>query len=93
MTGEGVVLEVKVTPRSSKNAVTGILANGTVKIKLQSPPVDGAANIALVEFLSTLFQVKKDRIRILSGQTSPLKRVLVQDRDEHDVRTLLHTLI
>jgi len=48
----GSALAVRVLPRSSRNEIAGVMEDGTVKIRLTSPPVDGKANQALVEFLS-----------------------------------------
>ncbi|OGQ53107.1 MAG: hypothetical protein A3J24_04050, partial [Deltaproteobacteria bacterium RIFCSPLOWO2_02_FULL_53_8] len=53
-------------------------ANGSLKIRLNSPPVDGAANAALIELLSKLLKIRKGAINIVSGETSRNKRVFVE---------------
>jgi len=73
----GVFINVRVQPRSSKNQVDGP-ANGSLKIRLNSPPVDGAANAALIELLSKLLKIRKGAINIVSGETSRNKRVFVE---------------
>lgn len=73
----GVFIKVRVQPRSSKNQVDGI-TNGSLKVKLNSPPVDGAANDALVELLSKLLKIRKSAISIDSGEKSRNKRVFVE---------------
>ena len=51
--------------------------DGCVKVRLAAPPVDGAANAALVEFVADALSVAKSRVRIVSGQTSRRKVVEV----------------
>ena len=72
----GVRFAVRVQPRASKNEVAGI--HGTaLKIRLQAPPVDGAANDALVSFLADLLGVSRRSVRIISGDSSRNKTVEV----------------
>lgn len=73
-TANGVRLEVKVQPRSSKNQICGEV-NGCLKIKLTAPPVDGEANQNLINFLSAYLQVARSQITILRGDTSRHKLV------------------
>jgi uncharacterized protein (TIGR00251 family) len=72
-----VEIRVKVTPKSSRTELTGYLADGTWKVKVAAAPEKGKANQALVEFLAEKFGVPKSRIRIVAGETSPLKRIRV----------------
>jgi uncharacterized protein YggU (UPF0235/DUF167 family) len=55
------------------------LPDGTWKIKVAAAPEKGRANRALVEFLSDHLKVAKSRIRIMSGETSQLKRIRVDE--------------
>ncbi len=52
--------------------------DGCVKVRLAAPPVDGAANAALVEFIAERVGVAKSRVRIVSGETSRRKVVEVE---------------
>jgi len=52
-----------------------------LKIRLTSPPVDGAANKLCREFLADLFKVPKSAVTIISGETSRHKRVRILDSD------------
>lgn len=70
-----MIIKVKVLPRSSRNEVVGKMDDGTLKIKLTSPPVDGKANEALVEILSDHFDVPKSSVLIKRGETSKLKTI------------------
>ena len=76
---------VRVQPRASKTEVAGIHGEA-LKIRLAAPPVDGAANEALVEFLSDIFAVARRRVRIVAGETSRSKIVEIEGITEHAVR-------
>ena len=75
-TPAGAVLNLRIVPRAAKNAIQGELGDA-LKIRLCAPPVDGAANAALVEFLAETFALPRARVQLLSGQTSRNKRVLL----------------
>jgi uncharacterized protein (TIGR00251 family) len=72
-------IRVKVIPKSSKTELAGYLPDGTWKIKVAAAPEKGKANRALVEFLAQHLGVAKSRIRIMSGETSQLKRIRVDE--------------
>jgi len=69
------LFNIRVLPRSSRNEVVGELADGTLKVKLTAPPVDGKANEALVELLSDYYNVPKNKITIRKGLRSKSKIV------------------
>ena len=73
---EAARISVYVQPRASKTAVAG-MHDGCVKIRLAAPPVDGAANAALVEFIAERLGIAKSRVRIVSGASSRRKVVEV----------------
>lgn len=73
---ESARINVYVQPRASKTAVAG-MHDGAVKIRLAAPPVDGAANAALVEFVADQLGVAKSRVRITAGLASRRKTVEV----------------
>jgi uncharacterized protein len=68
-----------VIPKSSKTELAGILPDGTWKIKIAAVPEKGKANRELIEFLAEKLRVAKSRIHIVSGETSPLKRIRVDE--------------
>jgi uncharacterized protein len=78
--GEGIVLNLHIQPRASKNEVCGVQGDA-LKIRLTSPPVDGAANKLCREFLAELFHVPKSAVEIISGETSRHKRVKITTSD------------
>ncbi|HKY98410.1 MAG TPA: DUF167 domain-containing protein [Gemmatimonadaceae bacterium] len=72
----GVRFTVHVQPRASRTEVAGV--HGTaLKVRLHSPPVDGAANEELVSFLASELGVAKRAVRIVAGQSSRGKTVEV----------------
>jgi uncharacterized protein (TIGR00251 family) len=74
--GDGVMLTVRVLPRASRNQVVGV-EQGAIKIKLTAPPVEGAANAALIEFVAGWLGVRKSVVSIVSGEKARHKRVQV----------------
>lgn len=71
-----VRFHVRVQPRASRNQFAGV-QNGVVRVRLQAPPVDGAANEALVAFIADEFGVARRDVRIVSGFGSRNKVVEV----------------
>ena len=76
-TPNGCHLSVKVVPRASQNKCTGV-ENGELKIRLQAPPVEGAANEALLDFLTELFHQPRSSFRVVKGEKSRHKAVEIQ---------------
>ncbi len=72
-----VELVVYVQPRAKKTEIAG-LHSGILKVKVAAPPVDNAANAAVVEFFALLLDVPKSRIRIVAGEKSREKTVRVE---------------
>lgn len=80
---EGARFLVRVTPRASRTSILGIIGEGSsaaLRIALQAPPVEGRANAALVEFLSSLLGVPRSAIAITCGRHARSKTVLVRGR-------------
>ena len=61
-----VRLRVRVQPRASRNEFAGV-QNGVLRVRLHAPPVDGAANEALVAFMADELGVPRRQVRIVSG--------------------------
>lgn len=83
---KGSALAVRVTPRARRNEIVEILSDGTVKIRLTSPPVEGKANAALVAFLSEILEVPPSHIDIVAGATGRDKLVSILDMDANAVQ-------
>ena len=73
----GVRLALRLTPRASHNGVDGIAQDAEgrplLKLRIVAPPVDGAANEALIAFLAKTLSLRKADITIRSGETSRVK--------------------
>ena len=79
---------VRVTPRSSRNQVLG-LRDGAVAIKLQAPPVDGAANAALLAYVAELVGLPRRAIHLLRGDTSRSKWIAADGLTPAELRERL----
>jgi len=88
----GIRLSAIIQPRSSKNEVTGIY-NNALKIRLTSPPVDGAANKACICFFSKLLGVSPSEITIVQGFSSRNKTIEVIGLTEKQFREILKSKI
>jgi hypothetical protein len=86
---KGAALAVRVTPRARKNEIVEVLSDGTVKIRLTAPPVEGKANEALLSFLAEVFGIEKSRLEIVAGATGRDKLVSILDMDT----STLHKII
>lgn len=87
--GAAATLSVRIQPRSSKNGIV-LMENGGLKIRLTAPPVDGAANEALVKFLSEVLSIAKSQIEIVSGHTAKNKIVKISGMNDADINRLLN---
>lgn len=76
-TRDGILIEVKVEPRSSRKKITGVIDN-VLKVKLTAPPVDGAANEQLIGIISEETGIKKSGIRIIRGLSSKRKVIEIK---------------
>jgi uncharacterized protein (TIGR00251 family) len=73
---DGVTFAVKVHPRAKKNAITGELGDA-LKVSLTTPPVEGRANQACIEFFAKLLKVPRSSVTIASGQSTRNKVIRV----------------
>jgi len=87
---EGVVINVRVTPRATRNEICGEQA-GAVRIRLQAPPVEGKANNALLRFLAAQLGIPRRRITVVAGEKGRNKRVLIAGLDAKAVVARLKT--
>ena len=88
----GAALTIRVTPRARKTEFSGILDDGTVRIRISAPPVEGKANKALIKFLSKVLKVRKNQIEIVAGEKGLDKIVSILDMtaDQVQERILKH---
>jgi uncharacterized protein (TIGR00251 family) len=74
---DGVCISVKVQSRASCNEIAGPIGN-ELKIKVTAPPVDSAANEAVLELLAKILGCARNRLELLRGVSSRHKQVLVR---------------
>ena len=75
-TSEGLLINVRAQPRSSRAGLDGIIGDA-LKVRIRSAPVDGKANKELIETLADAFNLPKSRVVFKSGETSKTKRILL----------------
>ena len=73
---DGVSLSVKVQPRASSNEIGDVLGS-ELRIKVTAPPVDAAANEALVRLLAETLDCPKNKVELVRGHTSRHKVIKV----------------
>jgi hypothetical protein len=82
---KGAALAVRITPRASRNEISEVLNDGTVKIRLTAAPVDGKTNDLLVGFLAEVLEIAPAQIEVVAGATSKDKLISVIDLDAQTV--------
>ena len=83
-----LVFKVQVVPRSSRSEVAGE-HNGSLRVRVSAPPVEGAANKELTQVLAKAFKVSRSAVSILSGQNSRLKQVSIEGVNSSALAELL----
>lgn len=91
-TSEGVVLNVRAQPRSSRAGIDGLIGDA-VKVRIRCAPVDGKANRELVETLAEAFGLPKSRVIFRSGETSKTKRILFVGLNAADVERVVEATV
>ncbi len=85
----GTLLSVKLQPRSSKNEIGDTLGD-ELKIKVTAPPVDSAANQALIELLAEKLGCSRGKVELVRGKTSRHKTILLHGFKADEVRHKLY---
>ncbi len=76
-TNSGIKFSIQVIPKSSKNFMS-ITEEGSIKLKIVTPPVEGKANETCIKYIAGILRVPKSRVQISSGTKSKLKIIEVQ---------------
>jgi uncharacterized protein len=76
--GNNLLLELYVQPRANKNKIVG-LHGDYLKIAISTPPVEGKANKQLIKFLAKHFSVPQNQVKIIKGENSRYKSVLIEE--------------
>ncbi len=88
VTSDSVSFAVKIHPRARTNAITGEVGDA-LKVSLTSPPIDGRANDACIEFFANTLKVSKSSVTIASGQTSRSKVIRITGLSAEELRRRL----
>ena len=91
-TSDGILIDVRVIPRAGRSGIAGIRDDALV-VRLNAPPVEGAANAELVEVMAKALGVPKRAVTIVSGERSRQKRVRVVGVSEGDIRSKLSPML
>lgn len=76
MTESALIIDIKVIPQSQDNRFVEF-KNGILKIKIKGTPVKGKVNENLINFLAETFNISKSQIQMISGLTSPRKKIKI----------------
>ena len=88
----GIEIRVKVLPKSSRSEIAGEI-EGRLKLKLNSPPVEGAANKELIKLLSKKLRIAKSSLSIINGERSRLKTIFALTADTKSLEAKLDALV
>ena len=83
-----ITFSVRVIPRSSRTEIVGEY-DGAVKVRLSSPPVDGAANAELIKLFAKSLGIARSAVTIVSGETSKTKRLRVDGVTVEHLRSIV----
>jgi uncharacterized protein (TIGR00251 family) len=81
----GVRLRIRVMPRSPRSKIDGI-RNGSLIVRVTAPPVEGAANAAVIALLAETLGVPRRAIRLVAGDTARDKTVVIAGVSEQQIR-------
>lgn len=84
------LLKLHVTPRGSRSEIIG-WREDTLCVKITAPPVEGAANAAIVKFIADSLGVRKNQVELVSGERSREKTVKVTGLSDSDIRSRIST--
>jgi uncharacterized protein (TIGR00251 family) len=84
----GVVVQIYVIPNAKKTEIIGQYGE-SLKVKISSPPVDGAANREIKKFFSKIFNLNKSKVEILHGEKSKNKKILLKDITKSTIEKVL----
>lgn len=83
-----VLLNIRVVPRASRSEIVGE-HDGALRVRIASPPVDGAANAEVVKLLAKTLGVAKSEVEIVSGQMSKTKQIRINGVTAAEIRKIL----
>ena len=85
---DGVTLFIKATPRANANEIVGV-AGAELRVKITAPPVDSAANEALVRFLAGELNIPRNQVQLVRGAAARHKAVKILGLKADEIRIRL----
>lgn len=76
-TDDGVLVQFRVVPRAGRSEVDGV-HDGAIRVRLKAPPVDGAANRELCQFVAKRLKIRRGDVAIVSGDRSRTKTLAIR---------------
>ena len=90
LTNDGILVNLKIVPNSSKNDI--VLEDEFIKVKITAQPIEGKANKALVEIKKKKFKIPKTSIEIVKGDTNKEKTLLFKTTDAEKQNLIVSSL-
>jgi len=87
---DGILVNLKIVPNSSKNDI--VPEEEFIKVKITAQPIEGKANKALIEFLSKKFKLPKTSIEIIKGETTKEKTLFFRTTDAEKQSLIVSSL-
>jgi uncharacterized protein (TIGR00251 family) len=84
----GATFAVRVHPSAARTAITGTVGDA-LKLTLSAPPLEGRANIALVEYFSEIFSVPRGAVQVVTGIRSRNKVIRIAGRSAAELQQML----
>jgi uncharacterized protein (TIGR00251 family) len=86
---KGLTFDIQVIPHASRSELVRV-QDGVFKIKVTSPPMEGAANDACIKLLAKELGLKKSQMEISSGAKSRKKTVMIKDISKEELQTKIN---
>ena len=82
---KGKYLSVRVIARAGRNQISDLLEDGTFKIRVNAPPIEGKANRNLIKFLSEILGMPRSNIHIVRGEKAREKKIEFSGYDIEEI--------
>ena len=84
---DGILINLKIVPNSSKNEI--IKEKDFIKVKITAQPIENKANKALIEIFSKKFKIPKTSVVIVKGETSKEKTILFKTNNKEKIDLII----
>jgi uncharacterized protein len=89
MENQSVTVKLQIIPASKLNKIIGYMDNGAIKIRIKAKPIEGRANLELINFLAEILEKRKSEIEIISGLSSRNKVVRILGIDNTKLQKII----